>query len=140
MKQALTALLALIVASLAVAVWAQSLARTIPSEARRGELTHLMQGMVSVNGQRMKLAPGALIYAQNNLTVVPSEVPPNSLVDYTLDRNGDLFKVWILTPAEAARPNPNSPGGSWPAEGPTGTPMQQILPSSPGGNGQPAQQ
>jgi hypothetical protein len=140
MKQALTGLLALIVASLAVAVCAQSLARTIPTEARRGEFTHVMQGIVSVNGQRMKLAPGALIYAQNNLTIVPSEVPPNSLVDYTLDRNGDLFKVWILTPAEAARENPNSSGGSWPAEGPTGTPIQQILPSSPGGNGQPARQ
>jgi hypothetical protein len=140
MKQALTGLLALIVASLAVAVCAQSLARTIPTEARRGEFTHVMQGIVSVNGQRMKLAPGALIYAQNNLTIVPSEVPPNSLVDYTLDRNGDLFKVWILTPAEAARENPNSSGGSWPAGGPTGTPIQQILPASPGGNGQPARQ
>jgi len=140
MKQALTALLALIVASLAVAVGAQSLARTIPSEARRGELTHVMQGFVSVNGQQMKLAPGALIYAQNNLTIVPSEVPRNSLVDYTLDRNGDLFKVWILTPAEGARPEPNSAGGFWPAEGPSGTPVQQILPTSPSGAGQPARQ
>jgi hypothetical protein len=140
MKQALTALLALIVTSLAVAVWAQSIARTIPSEARRGELTHVMQSVVSVNGQQMKLAPGALIYAQNNLTIVPSEVPRNSLVEYTLDRNGDLYKVWILTPAEAARENPNSSGMSWPADGPTGTPIQQILPAPPSGTGQPAQQ
>jgi hypothetical protein len=140
MKQALTALLALIVASIAVAVWAQSLARTIPREAQRGEFTHVMQGIVSVNGQQMKLAPGALIYAQNNLTVVPSEVPPNSLVEYTVDRNGDLAKVWILTPAEAARQNPNSSGGSWPADGPKGTPIQRILPVTPSGNGQPGQQ
>ncbi len=137
-KQVLTALIAVFAALATATAWAQF--RTIPKEALRGELTHVMQGVVSVNGRHMKLAPGALIFAQNNLTIVPTEIPRNSLVEYTLDRNGDLFKVWILTRSEAARPNPNSPGGFWPADGPTGTPIQQVLPSSPTGTGQPAQQ
>lgn len=141
MKQALTTILmALLAASLAVAAWAQSLPRTIPKEARRGELTHVMQNVVSVDGQRMRLAPGALIYAQNNLTIVPTQVPRNSLVEYTLDRNGDLFKVWILTRDEAARLNPNSSGGDWPVEGPPGTPIRQVLPEYPSGAAQPSQQ
>ena len=136
MKQVLTVLLAVHLALLAATAWAQY--RTIPKEARRGEITHVMENIVTVNGQRMRLAPGAQIHAQNNLTIVPTQIPRNSLVDYTLDRNGDLFKVWILTRDEAARPNPNSPGGSWPAEGPTGTPIQQVLPNSPSGNDSPS--
>ena len=139
MKQVLTALLALSVAIASAAGWAQF--RTIPKDAKRGELTHVTQNIVSVDGQTMRLAPGALIYAQNNLTIVPSEVPRNSLVEYVLDRNGELFKVWILTPAEAARPNPNSPGGRWIEEKPiTSTPIQQVLPAPSSGSESPAQQ
>jgi hypothetical protein len=138
MKQVLTVLLALQVALFAATSWAQF--RTIPKEALRGELTHVTQNIVTINGQQMRLAPGAQIHAQNNLTIVPSEIPRDSLVEYTLDRNGDLFKVWILTPSEAARENANSPGGFWPAEGPTGTPIRQVLPASPSGAGQPTQQ
>jgi hypothetical protein len=150
MKQPLnvlsTILAALLVAILAASAWAQT--RTIPKQALRGELTHVTQNIVSVNGQTMRLAPGAQIYAQNNLTIVPTEVPPNSIVDYTLDRDGQIFKVWILTPQEAAQPNPNSPNGGFPGGGPPGTPIQQVLPSSPesgpatppSGSAQPAQQ
>jgi hypothetical protein len=138
MKQVLTALFAVLAALVAANATAQL--RTIPKEALRGQLTHVTQNIVIVNGQSMRLAPGALIYAQNNLTIVPTEVPSNSLVEYTLDRNGDLFKVWILTQDEAARPNPNSPGGTWPADGPPGTPIQQVLPTSPSGTAQPSRQ
>jgi hypothetical protein len=139
MKQVLTALLALSVAIASVSAWAQF--RTIPKDAKRGELTHVTQNIVSVDGQQMRLAPGALIYAQNNLTIVPSEVPRNSLVEYVLDRNGELFKVWILTAAEAARPNPNSSGGRWIEEKPiTSTPIQQVLPAPSSGSESPAKQ
>ena len=138
MKQVLTALVALLAAFLATAAAAQF--RTIPKDAVRGEMTHLTENIVSVNGQRMRLAPGALIYAQNNLIIMPAQVPAGSLVEYTTDRNGELFKVWILTPKEAARPNSNSAGGTWPDDQPKGTPIQQILPSDPSGSSQPSQQ
>ena len=128
MKQVLTVLLALLVMAVAAPAWAQL--RTIPKDAKRGELSHVTQNIVSVDGQQMRLAPGALIYAQNNLTIVPSQIPRNSLVEYTLDRSGELAKVWILTAAEAARPNPNSPTGRWMDEKPvTSTPIQQVLPA-----------
>jgi hypothetical protein len=139
MKQTLKLLAALLVAILAASAWAQS--RVIPKQALRGQLTHVTENIVAVNGQRMRLAPGAQIFAQNNLTIVPTEVPPNSLVDYTLDRAGQIFKVWILTPQEAARPNPNSPDGGFPGGGPTGTPIREVLPASPpSDSAQPAQQ
>jgi hypothetical protein len=139
MKQTLKVLAALLVAILATGAWAQT--RTISKQALRGELTHVMENIVTVNGERMRLAPGAQIYAQNNLTIVPTEVPPNSLVDYTLDRDGQIFRVWILTPQEAAQPNPNSPDGGFPGGGPPGTPIQQVLPSyPPSGTPQPTQQ
>ena len=133
MKQVLTVLLALL--AMVVAVSASAQFRTIPLDVKRGTLTHVTENIVSVDGRPMRLAPGALIYAQNNLTIVPTQVPRDSLVEYALDRNGELFKVWILTPAEAARPNPNSSGGSWPAEGPVGTPIQQVLPAPSSGSG-----
>lgn len=136
MKQALTILMALLATSLAAAAWAQSVGRTLPKEARRGVLTHVMQNVVTMDGQRMRLAPGARIHAQNNLTIVPTQVPRDSLVEYTLDRNGDLLKVWILTRNEAARYNPNSPSASLPADGPTGTPMHEVLSAPTGGSGQ----
>jgi len=140
MKQVLTVLLALF-AALLLATTAAAQSRTIPKEAVRGKMTHLTENIVSVNGQRMRLAPGALIYAQNNLIIVPTQLPRDSLVEYTTDRSGDLFKVWILTPQEAARPNPHSTGGIWPADEPRGTPIQQVLPkSSPSGSSQPSQQ
>jgi len=139
MKQALTALLALLVMTVAGSAWAQL--RTIPKDAKRGELTHVTQNIVAVDGRQMRLAPGALIYAQNNLTIVPSQIPRNSLVEYTLDRGGELAKVWILTAAEAARPNPNSPAGRWIEERPvTSTPIQQVLPAPSSGSGSATQQ
>jgi len=136
MKQVLIALITLLAVLTTASSWAQS--RTIPKEARRGELTHVTENIVSLDGERKRLAPGAQIFARNNLTIVPTQLPRNSLVEYTLNREGDIFKVWILTPAEAARLNPNSSGGNWPVEGPPGTPMNQILPDYSGGAQKPS--
>jgi len=133
MKQAATLVLAaLTVLSAAVFAaafpadaWAQL--RTIPKEAFRGQLTHVTEGIITIDGRTMRLAPGAQIRSQKNMIVVPAEVPRGALVEYTLDRDRLLDKVWILTPAEAARPNPNSTS-MWIDGQPAGTPIQQVLP------------
>ena len=93
--------------SLSVAV-AQT-ARLLPADAARGSLTYVQGNIVTLDGQRLKLAPGSQIRGQNNLIVMPAALPPRSLVKYRLDRNGDLVQVWVLTPGEAARPDPPAP-------------------------------
>lgn len=80
--------------------------RTIPAEARRGELRHLQDMLVELNGRRAQLAPAAQIRDQNNLIVLPVSLEPPVLVKYMLDPQGQLLRVWILNATEAAQPDP----------------------------------
>ncbi|MCC6610274.1 MAG: hypothetical protein IT515_11470 [Burkholderiales bacterium] len=104
--------------------------RTIPKDALRGQFTHITETIITIDGRTMRLAPGAQIRSQKNLIVVPSAVPPGTLVEYTLDRDAQLDRVWILTSEEAARPNPNS-SSRWIDGQPAGTPIQRVLPKYP---------
>ncbi|OFZ97029.1 MAG: hypothetical protein A2Z64_06180 [Betaproteobacteria bacterium RIFCSPLOWO2_02_67_12] len=80
--------------------------RSVPAEAKRGLIRHLQAMTVEINGQAMLLAPGAQIRGADNLIVLPAAVPAGSLVKFTLDAQGQLSRVWILTAEEAARPDP----------------------------------
>lgn len=99
-----SALAALILASVATGALAQL--RPIPAEAKRGQMRHLEAMTVEVNGERMQLAPGAQIRNRANLIVLPGTLPPDSLVKYTRNPQGQIVGVWILTPEEAAQPDP----------------------------------
>jgi hypothetical protein len=98
-----SALVAAILATVAGSVLAQL--RAIPQEAKRGRMSHVESLQVEVNGERMQLAPGAQIRDLSNLLVLPAALPPNSLVKYTRDPQGNVARVWILTPQEAAQPD-----------------------------------
>jgi hypothetical protein len=51
------------------------------------------------------LAPGAVIRDQKNLIIVPTGLPAGGAwAGYVLDRNGQIFRVWLLTPEEQSRP------------------------------------
>ncbi|TAK44626.1 MAG: hypothetical protein EPO27_12180 [Betaproteobacteria bacterium] len=90
--------------ALALAVMAASAqVRTIPAEAKRGQMRHLQEMTVDINGRAMQLAPGAQIRDASNLVVMPSALPARSLVKFTLDANGHVSRVWILTAQEAAQ-------------------------------------
>jgi hypothetical protein len=96
----------LAVAVLAVtclAAWAQL--RTIPQDAKRGEIRHLQEMMVEVDGRPVQLAPGAQIRDADNRIVVPTAVPPGTLVKYRVDANGMIREAWVLSPQEAAQPD-----------------------------------
>jgi hypothetical protein len=98
-----------LIAAVLLAAWMAGAAaqlRTIPADAKRGTLRHLQDMVVEINGQRAKLAPGAQIRDGNNRVVLPVAVPPGSLVKYRLDGAGLVRQVWILTPQEAAQPDP----------------------------------
>ena len=80
--------------------------RSIPTEAKRGLIRHLQEITVEINGRPMRLAPGAQIRDATNLIVQPAALPEGSLVRFTLDAQGQLSRVWILTAEEAAQPEP----------------------------------
>ena len=80
--------------------------RTIPPAAKRGEMHHLQDMIVEIDGKAMRLAPGAQIRDPENLIVLPTAVPPGVLVKYTLDAQGMVMRVWVLSPFEAAQPDP----------------------------------
>jgi hypothetical protein len=78
--------------------------RSIPDAAKQGQIRHVQESMVSIDGKPQRLAPGAQIRDQSNRIVVPAEVPAGAKVRYLLDEQGLVQRVWILTPAEAAKP------------------------------------
>jgi len=97
-----TAALALVLAATA----ASAQVRSIPAEAKRGVMRNLQDLAVEINGRPTLIAPGAQIRDATNLIVVPAMVPSGSLVKFTLDPQGQLTGVWILTAEEAAQPEP----------------------------------
>jgi hypothetical protein len=77
--------------------------RSIPEDARLGEIRHLQEMVVEIDGAPQQLAPGAQIRDASNRIIVPTAIPPGTLVKYLVDAAGQVQKVWILTPEEAQR-------------------------------------
>ena len=80
--------------------------RTIPADAKRGTLSHVEGMTVELDGKRAQLAAGAQIRDGSNMIVVPTMLPKDVLVKYQLDTQGQVGRVWILSPQEAAQPDP----------------------------------
>ena len=76
--------------------------RTIPPDAKPAEMRHLGQNAVEVNGKRATLSAGAQIRDESNRIILPTALPAGAKVKYELDASGDVHRVWILTPQEAA--------------------------------------
>jgi hypothetical protein len=77
----------------------------IPADALRGYLRHVAEMNVTVDGRPMRLAAGAIIRDQRNLIVVPVSLPgEGAFADFLVDGDGQLFRVWLPTPEELARP------------------------------------
>jgi hypothetical protein len=105
------AYLALLSALLAAPALAQFRTPPIPAESTRGVIRHLNGMTVAVDQRPARLAPGAQIRNQANLIIVPTAIPPNGAwADYTLNADGEIFRAWLLTPDELARPKPGSGG------------------------------
>jgi hypothetical protein len=77
--------------------------RNIPQDARDGEIRHLQEMVVEIDGTPQQLAPGAQIRDASNRIIPPTAIPPGSRVKYLVDAAGQVHKVWILTPEEAQR-------------------------------------
>jgi len=92
-----------VLAACAVAAGAFAQARDIPGDAKRGEMRHLRDMVVEINGRQQRLAPGAQIRDASNLIVVPTAVPAGAPIKYLVNTEGLVRQVWILTPQEAAK-------------------------------------
>ena len=95
-------LLALLICALALPLTAMAQARQIPDAAKRGNIVHVQATIVEIDGQQMHLSPSAQIRSQQDLLIVPMSLPRGALVKYTFDGTGQIHRVWVLTPAEAA--------------------------------------
>jgi hypothetical protein len=58
---------------------------------------------VQINQQVLRLAPGGRITDHNNRTIVHDQLPAQAAVLFTLDNQGDISRIFILTPEELAR-------------------------------------
>ncbi len=77
--------------------------RSIPEDARVGEIRHLQEMVVEIDGAAQQLAPGAQIRDTSNRLILPTAIPPGTRVKYLVDASGQVHRVWILTPEEAQR-------------------------------------
>src|SRR5690348_11486659 len=106
-----SAYLVLLPVLLAVPVLAQTRPTPVPQDSKRGYVRHIDEMAVAVNGKAMQLTPGAQIRNQQNLIIVPTAIPPGGAwADYVLNADGQVFRVWLLTPAELARPKQGAAG------------------------------
>ncbi len=84
----------------------QAQLRTIPAEAKRATISHVQGMTLEIDGKRTDLAAGAQIRDANNRIVLPVALPPGSLVKIMPDTQGHVWRIWMLSPQEAAQPDP----------------------------------
>jgi hypothetical protein len=78
--------------------------RTIPPNAKRATVGQpQVLPNVELNGKMVKLAPGGVIYDENNRMIVHNALPPGADVAFTPAMNGDVARIYIMTPAERAQ-------------------------------------
>ncbi|NKI72647.1 hypothetical protein GN109_24820 [Collimonas pratensis] len=81
---------------------AMAVERDFPATTLRGKLTITDYPNVSMSGNVLRLSPGSRIWNTQQLTQIPSSLGSNTyLVNYTLNTQGDIDRVWILTSDEA---------------------------------------
>ena len=87
------------------AAQAQTAVRPFPIAAKRGILEVQLPPDVLLNGSPARLSPGSRIRATNNMLVMSGQIVGQRLtVNYTVNPQGLLHDVWILTETEAAVP------------------------------------
>lgn len=80
--------------------------RAFPEDARKTTMTFAAAGTVLVEDQPASLSPGAQIRNVYNRIVLPSHIRGEYRVRVKYDKQGQVHRVWILTPEEAAVPDP----------------------------------
>ncbi len=89
----------------------QALQRNFPQKALRGTILFGTPPFIQLNGNVTRMAMAYRVHGYNNLLLMSAQlVGVQATVDFTLDVAGQVYEVWILTPAEAAKqPWPQTP-------------------------------
>ena len=84
-------------------VYAQVM-RLLPANGERGK-TGASQPLphVTIGSRVLRLAPGGVIYDQQNRSIIHAHLPVAAEVLYTKDQSGDIQRIYILTDQEQAR-------------------------------------
>ena len=79
--------------------------RSIPTDAKRATVgvQQLPLPYIDLGGKAVRLAPGGVIYDQTNRTIVHGALQPGAEVAVTRDINGDIGRIYVLTPQEQAQ-------------------------------------
>jgi hypothetical protein len=91
--------------ALCAALPASAFERPFPAQTKRGQMTPALHPAIIIDGKPRQLSPGARIWNENNLIEMPASLRGSGLaVNYTENDQGDINRVWILTPEEASQP------------------------------------
>ena len=106
-RRILPCFLPCIVLALTLAAPAHALDRLFPPQTKRGEMSNVDFPTVRINGTERRLSAGAWIKNENNTIDMPVTLRGRQFtVNYTEDNEGNVSRVWILSPAEASVPLP----------------------------------
>lgn len=95
----------LLVLSAVAALPAAAFERPFPGHTKRGKMTPAAHPAIVIEGKTRLLSPGARIWNENNLIEMPAALRGSDLaVNYTENDQGEIDRVWILTPEEAGEP------------------------------------
>jgi len=96
-------LLSTLAATLAPA--AHAIDRPFPETVKRGVMAPGPFPQIVIDGSARRMTPGAQIRNEHNLIVTHDGLPRMQVtVNYTETEQGEIDRVWVLTPAEANRP------------------------------------
>ena len=108
-RRTTTLAIGLLAFGLAPAALAQNQPRTFPDKALRGTLVVVQPPVIQLDGKTAQLSPGSRIRGTNNMLLMSGGlVNQKLLVNYTVEPNGLVHDVWILTEAEAALKRPTA--------------------------------
>jgi len=97
-------------------------ARNLPKDARFGKLTDFVHPYAKISGKVLRMGPGARIYNEQNLIIMPAALQKQAKILYRLDNGGELSAIWILTAQEAA-PYDRGPFTTKPPPAPQASPV-----------------
>ncbi len=104
--------LGLLMATLPAALPARADDRVFPPEARRGRMTPGYFPDITLDGKPRRLSPAGRIFNQDSLVEVPAALRGRDIVvNYTQNADGEIDRVWLLTPEEARRKPAQQPAG-----------------------------
>jgi hypothetical protein len=93
---------AILIACLVGGAMAQAVRRNIPADTLLGKISSATASQVEIDGKVLRLAPGARILNQRNLTVTPNMVTSGARARYLLDAGGQVRAIWLVDENEQA--------------------------------------